>query len=160
MEKPIDIIKQALRNEIHASAFFAKAAELTKDDESRMLFLELGGMEDNHAEALVIRLKNAPCAQEMDLAAYLKQLESSPEPVLPPAEMAIIENGDARSVLRLAINLENRAMQTYARLAEESTDLEVKAYCLDLAREEVGHAAALTKLLHSLDMDEDDRPGL
>lgn len=160
MEKPIDIIKQALRNELHASAFFAKAAELTKDDESRMLFLELGGMEDDHAAALVERLKSAPCAKDTDLPALLKQLESSPEPVLPAAEMVIIENGDPRAVLSLAIDLENRAMQTYARLAEESTDLEIKGYCLDLAKEELSHASALTKLLRSLDMDEDDRPGL
>ncbi|MBF0628628.1 MAG: ferritin family protein [Magnetococcales bacterium] len=160
METASDIIKQALRNEIHASAFFGKAAEMTKDDESRMLFLELGGMEDGHASFLVEKLKNTPCAQDVDLAAYLKELERSSEPVMSAEEVEIIENGDPRAVLRLAIELENRAKMIYTKLADEAADLEVKSYCLELVREENTHANMLTKHLNSLDMDADDRPGL
>ncbi|MBF0342502.1 MAG: ferritin family protein [Magnetococcales bacterium] len=160
METATDIIKQALRNEIHASAFFAKAAEVTKDDESRMLFLELGGVEDKHADELVERLQNTPCAQNLNMKAYLKELEESSEPIMTAEELDIIENGNSRAVLRLAIDLENRAMQVYAKLAEEAVDLEVKTYCLDLAKQEVGHARALTRYLNNLDMDEEDRPGL
>ncbi|MBF0271075.1 MAG: ferritin family protein [Magnetococcales bacterium] len=160
METVTDLIKQALRNEIHASAFFAKAAEMTKDDESRMLFLELGGMEDNHADTFVAKLKDSTCGQDMDLPAYLKELERSSGPVMTAEELAIIENGDARTVLRLAIDLETKAGQTYAKLADEIVDMDVKAYCLDLVRQENIHASALTKHLRSLDMEEEDRPGL
>lgn len=160
METATDIIKKALRNEIHASAFFAKAAEMTKDDESRMLFLELGGMEDNHADALVEKLKHTPCGDDLDLAAYLKELENSAEPIMTPEELATIENGDARTVLRMAIDLELKAKETYAKLADELVDLEVKSYCLELVRQEKTHASMLTKHLRSMDMDEEDRPGL
>lgn len=160
METPTDIFKQALQNEVHSSAFFAKAAELTKDDASRMLFLELSAMEDHHAEHLVEKGQKAPCNHGVDLVGYLKQLEHSVDAAIPPEEMAVIENGDPKEVLRLAIGLEHKAMKTYAKLAEEATDLEVKSYCLDLVKQEAGHENALTKLLHSMDMDPEDRPGL
>ncbi|MBF0614081.1 MAG: ferritin family protein [Magnetococcales bacterium] len=160
METVTDLIKQALRNEIYASAFFTKAAEMTKDDEARMLFIELGGMEDDHANELVDKLKNTPCSEGLDMAAYLKELESSTDPVIAGEVLATIENGDAHAVLRLAIESEERAVQTYTKLADEVVDLEVKSYCLELVRQEKTHASMLTKHLRSMDMDAEDRPGL
>ncbi|MBF0180808.1 MAG: ferritin family protein [Magnetococcales bacterium] len=160
METPTDIFKQALRNEVHASAFFAKAADLTRDDASRMLFLELAGMEDGHAGRLVEKGQKAPCNHGFDMVAFLKELEGSVDPAIPPDEMAIIEQGDPKAVLRLAIDLEAKSMKTYARLADEAIDLEIKSFCLEQVKEEAGHGNALTKLLHSMDMDPEDRPGL
>lgn len=160
METATDIFKQALRNEVHAAAFFAKAAEMTQDDASRMLFLELSGMEDHHASFLVEKGQNASCNHGFDMVAYLKELESSVDPVMTPEELETIENGDPKAVLRLAIGLESKALKTYAKLADEAIDLEVKSYCLELVKEEAGHSNALSKLLHSMDMDAEERPGL
>ncbi len=160
METPTDIFKQALHNEVHSAAFFAKAAEVTQDDNSRMLFLELASREDNHASYLVEKGKNAPCNKNFDMVAYLKELDESVEPVMTAEELETIKNGTPKEVLRLAIALETKAMETYAKLADEAIDLEVKAYCLELVKEEAGHANSLTKLMRSMDMDPDDRPGL
>ncbi|MBF0429096.1 MAG: ferritin family protein [Magnetococcales bacterium] len=160
METATDIFKQALYNEVHSTAFFAKAAEMTRDDESRMLFLELSSMEEDHASMLVAKGQKAPCNHSVDLAAYLKELESSVAPVMSDEELATIQDGDPKSVLRLAIKLEEQAKETYVKLAAEAADLEVKSYCLELVKQETGHANALTRLLHSMDMDPEDRPGL
>ncbi len=42
MESPTDILKTVLSHEVKASAFYSLASEITHNDESRMLFIELG----------------------------------------------------------------------------------------------------------------------
>lgn len=160
MQAAIQFFKDALRHEVKASAFYNKAAEITQDDESRMLFLDLAGMEDGHARQLLEKVQDAPCGQAFDGTAYLKELESDAEPSISPKESQLIESGPISEVLKMAIALEEKASKTYENLAKETTDPNVKQYCLDLAKEEKKHAQELTNQLYSLDMSEEERPGL
>ncbi|MEO5363497.1 MAG: ferritin family protein [Magnetococcus sp. DMHC-8] len=160
MQAAIQFFKDALRHETKASAFYTKAAEITRDDESRMLYLKLAGMEDDHANQLLEKVKNAPCGQAFDVDGFVRELENSTESSISPTDMHLIETGTMRQVLELAITYENQACKNYENLANETTDPDIKAHCLDAVKEERSHVRDLTNLLNSLDMADDDRPGL
>lgn len=160
MQSAADVLKNALFNEVKASAFYAKAAEITQNDASRMVFLSLSDMEDDHARVLIQRAANAPCAAEFDASAYLSQLEATMDATITVEENELLKTGTVRQVLEMAVQLESTARDTYLELAEKAQSAEVKEFCQLLAKEEDGHLARLTRLLQSLDMDEDDRPGL
>ena len=158
MQAAIELFKTAILSEVKADLFYSTAAEITEDDESRMLFLELASMEDDHAQALVNRVKKAPCGKEFDGAAYLKDLETSQTASINDDDKEFIKNSSIRDVLAKAISMENEASETYAKLAEASEDAEVKKYCLELKMVELAHARKLTNLLNSMDME--DPPAL
>ncbi|MEO5348974.1 MAG: ferritin family protein [Magnetococcus sp. YQC-3] len=160
MQAAIQFFKDALRHEVRASAFYGKAAEITRDDESRMLYLKLAGMEDDHAGQLAQKVKNAECGKTFDVDAFLRELDSDIDATISPADLKLIETGTMRQVLELAISYENQACQNYENLARETTDFDLKAHCLEAVKEERSHVRDLTNLLNSLDMGEDDRPGL
>lgn len=160
MKTAADVFKAALQNEVRAAAFYTRAAEITQNDESRMVLLDLNSMEEGHVQELMERVKGAPCAQEFDAAAYLKELEESPAANLSPEDDRILKTGDMRAVLELAIRMENHGWDTYLSFAEKAATPEIKSYLLDLAAEEEDHVNRLTQLLNSLDMDADERPGL
>ena len=160
MQAAVQFFKNALHNEVKAAAFYEQAAEETNDDESRMLFLKLADMEHSHARVLANKVKNAPCGQELNVEKYLKDLEQDPDTPISTQETDIIRNGSIRNVLELAIQMEVDSRDNYSKLADESVDVDVKSYCLELIREEQQHANALTNLLNSMDMSDEDRPGL
>lgn len=160
MSAAVDVLKEALRNEARAAAFYELAAEVTQDDESRMLFLEMVDFEEGHARTLVERVGGSATFKGFDAAAYVKELESSVETTLKRTETDVIVNGTIRQVLELAIKMEQRAQETYETLAAHAENEEVESLCRDQAREEEQHARALHRMLGSLDMDEEDRPGL
>lgn len=160
MQAAIQFFKDALRHEVKASAFYNKAVEVTRDDESRMLFIKLAGIEDGHTNALLDKVKDAPCGKSFDVDAFLKELEANVVPAISPEESKLIESGTLSEVLDLAIKLEQQAIKDYEGLAKESVHLDVKTYSRELAEEERKHAQELTNLLNSLEMSEDDRPGL
>jgi rubrerythrin len=160
MEKAIEIFKNALALEVEAELFYEKAAEMTKDDESRMVFLELADMEDGHAHRIVDRFKDTAFGKAFDADAWLQELEKESAKNLPMETNELVASGDMRAVLDFAVQLENDARDSYQHLAEIFTDPDDKAYCTDLAAEEQKHANAVQQLRHSLDMDEEERPDL
>lgn len=160
MQDAIQFFKDALSNEVKAAALYEQAAESTRDDESRMLFLKLADMEDGHARVLANKVKNAPCGQGFDVDGYLKELESTVNPTLSAAEQEIINKGTIRQVLELAIAHEEKARDTYKSLADEAVDVDVKTYCLEMVKEEQEHVTSLTNMLSSIDMPPEERPGL
>ncbi len=159
MEKAIEIFKNALELEVQAEFFYEKAAEITDNDESRMVFLELADMEGGHARHIARRFKDTGLGKLFDADAWLDELESETGK-LPIEVDSMIANGDMHAVLDFAIKMEITARDNYQNLSEIFTDSEDKAYCADLAKEEQEHINALTQLRRSLDMDPDERPDL
>ena len=159
MEEIIKLFKQAISGEVKASAFYSLASEITKNDEARMVFLNLSTTEDDHAQDLVNRFSSALGTNDFDGQAYLDQLIKEDASV-DVKETELIKNGTPQEVLELAISLENSAKSTYDLLADESIAPELKKFCLELSEEEEQHALELTNVLNSLNMDSDDRPGL
>ncbi|MBF0371071.1 MAG: ferritin family protein [Magnetococcales bacterium] len=160
METATDFFKAALRNEVKASAFYYKAADLARNDESRMLLLNFADMEDGHARDLLEKAAGAPCASDFDAKAYLKELEDNTDATISDDEMKIIQDGDMRAILEFGIRMEANAGENYKKLAAVATNDDVKAYCLELVKEEKEHENELVRLLNGLDMDDEDRPGL
>ncbi|MBF0358233.1 MAG: ferritin family protein [Magnetococcales bacterium] len=159
MEETIKLVKKAIAAEVTASAFYSLASEATENDETRMVFLELSTMEDDHAQELVNKFKTLFSVSEFDGQAYLDELIKN-DAGADIEQTEIINKGTPRQVLELAISMENRAQETYATLADEVVEPTFKQYCLDLAAEEVKHALLLSSALDSLDMDIEDRPAL
>ena len=160
MQVTAELFKSALKHEVRSEVFFNQAAEITKNDESRMLFLELAGMEEDHIWRLIRKTKSTPWPEEFNPETYVKELESSMESIISVDETEILRNGDMKAVLELAIGMEKEAYETFVELAEKAASQEVKNCCRELSREEQKHLNSLTSLLASLDMDEDDRSSL
>lgn len=160
MQVTAELFKSALKHEVRSEVFFNQAAEITKNDESRMLFLELAGMEEDHIWRLISKTKSTPWPEEFNPETYVKELESSIKSIISVDETEILQNGDMKAVLELAIGMEKKAHETFVELAEKAASQEVKNCCRELSREEQKHLNSLTSLLASLDMDEDDRSSL
>ncbi len=160
MQETAKLFKKALKHEVKSEVFFNRAAEITKNDESRMLFLELSDMENGHIQHLINKTKGTPWPQEFNPETYVEELESSMESIIPLEETEILQNGDMKAVLELAISMEKEAYETFVELGEKAASQEVKDYSRELAREEQKHLDSLSSLLTSLDMDEDDRSAL
>lgn len=160
MQKAIEIFKNALELEVQAELFYEKASELTNDDESRMVFLELADMEDGHAHRIVERFKDTDFGKLFDADAWLVEVEREDNKILDVEAVDIIAQGDMKAILKYAITMEEEARDNYQRLSESFTDPDDVAYCSDLAKEEQSHVNSLHDLLRSIDMDPEERPVL
>jgi len=160
MEKVIELFKDALQHEVKSSVFYKKAAETTNNDESRMLLLELCTEEEDHTRHIIEETKNIPSLKDFDAKGYLKELESDMENIVSTDELETVKSGSMRDVLKLAVYIEENAVNKYKELAEHAEDEETKNFCLKLVDEEKKHLNSTTRMLESLDMDEEDRPAL
>jgi rubrerythrin len=159
MEATIKLLKKAIAGELMASSFYSQASEITKNDEARMVFLNLSTSEDDHAQSLVNKFNEVFGTADFDSQAYLDELIKLDYGVDVEGSNTI-KNGTPQEVLKLAISLENTAKKTYDQMADEAINPELKKYCLELSAEESQHAKELSNVLNSLDMDMEDRPAL
>lgn len=160
MEKVFDLVRLALDNEIRAKAFYERASEITGDGESQMVFIELAGMEDQHAQLIVNRFGDIFQQAGFDAAGHVQQAASSHTPAVESKENAVIESGDMRSVVEFAIAKEIGARDNYHQLANQVSSEEQRALCDDLAAEEQKHHDMLSNLRVSMDTPLDERPAL
>jgi len=160
MENTVDLIKLAIENEVRAKTFYSKAAEITSEGESSMVFLELSDMEDKHAQLLVDRFGDLLAQQDFDAKAHLIKLENDMPAHPGEKENELITSKDMRAVLDFAIQMEVRARDTYQELAQGLTDPQHRALLKDLAAEEQQHFDMLSKERLSVDMPIDERPAL
>ena len=160
MEKAIEIFKNALEMEVQAEIFYEKAAEVTEDDESRMVFLELSNMEDGHARRIVERFKKTAFGRAFDADKWLYEVEREDDKILNVEISDLFAQGDMRAILESAVKMEEKARDNYRQLSERFSDPEDIAYCSDLADEEQKHVNSIMRLLNSIDKELDDRPEL
>lgn len=160
MEKAEEILNNAIKHELHAEIFYSKAAELTENDESRMVFLELSGLEDDHSRRLVERFEKSPLARHIDLRAHLDETEAEMKHRLTLEETDLIRHGDMAAVLDFAIAREQEARDNYQALALSLEDGDDCDFCTEMAKEEQRHVDILTQLRRSLDMEPEERPDL
>lgn len=155
-----DVLKNALTNEVKAAAFYNMASKITSDDETRMLFIELAGLEDGHARDFLTKATGTELVDGFDPEAYLNELESGIDESTRIEHSDLIECGDMKTVLNFAISMEAHARDTYKVMATMVENPAIKKYCSVLSEEEEEHRKMLERALTSLDMDIDDRPGL
>jgi len=116
MKSIIELIKKAIEHEVKASAFYDKAAEMTQDDEARMVFLELVDIEDGHCNDLIQMFAESGPMSEFDIKGYYENLMDSVETHIANKELKTIKNGGLHDVLRMAVKFEQTAVDTYTRL--------------------------------------------
>jgi len=160
MEKVFDLVKLALDNEIRAKAFYEGASEITSDGESQMVFIELAGMEDQHAQLIVNRFGDIFQREGFDAAGHVQQAASNKALVMESEGGEVIKRGDMRSVVEFAIAKEIGARDNYRQLASQVNREEQRALCEDLATEEQKHHDLLSNLRISMDTPLDERPAL
>ncbi|MBF0154063.1 MAG: ferritin family protein [Magnetococcales bacterium] len=160
MEKAVRLFKAAILNEIKASAYYAQAAEVTTNDVSRMLLLELANQEDDHARVLIAKTRGTPLAHKFDAEAYLRELERDPGGSLGASENQALANADPRTILEMAMRMEGEARDNLRDMADSVSDPALRKYCLDLSAEEQAHYSSLERTLNSLDMTDEERSPL
>lgn len=160
MSNLIDVFKQALRNETKARAFYHLASEVTQNDESRMLFIDLAGFEENHARDLIKMAGGVNFPEEWDAEAYLDELEEDTHAGIPDHELKAIHDSDMATVLKLAREMELSSMTTYRTLAAGVADQTLRDYFNKLAEQESHHLAEVERRALALDMDDSDRTAL
>ncbi len=155
-----DVLKNALANEVKAAAFYNLASEITPDDETRMLFIELAGLEEDHARDFLKKAEGTELLDGFDAEAYLSELEDNMHDVAKSSHSSLLESGDLDAVLDFAIGMEAHARDTYQVMATMVENPAIKKYCQELADEEESHRKILEQARNSLDMDPGDRPAL
>jgi rubrerythrin len=155
-----EVLKNALANEVKAAAFYNLASKITPDDETRMLFIELAGLEDNHARDFLEKAHGTELAEGFDAEAYLTELEADMNQKAKMAHNKLFESGDMEAVLDFAISMETHARDTYKVMATMVENPAIKKYCSELAKEEEEHRKMLELAKTSLNMELDERPGL
>lgn len=155
-----EIFKQALTNEVKARAFYRVASKITHNDASRMLFIELAGLEENHARKLVDMAREIAFEPAWDPAAFLDSLESTTHASVSDHELKALLDGDMKTVLDVAREMEHASMTAYRTLAVKSTDDEARDYFAKLAKQEAGHLAEVDRMALALGIPEADRASL
>jgi len=156
----IEAAKKALYNEVRSEVFYRLAAEVANRDDTRVLFMELGDLEGDHARELADRITGLALTPPFDAKAYLDDLEENVAVLVPPEDEQTVRGGNLKAVLKLAKRLEVESRDVYRRLAKYTDEPSVKAFCADLAELEERHFQEIHKLELSLDMAEEARPAL
>ncbi len=155
-----DVLKNALANEVKAAAFYNLASKITPDDETRMLFIELAGLEEDHAREFLEKAEGTELLDGFDANAYLDELEKDMDESAKTAHNDLFKSNDMNAVLDFAIGMEAHARDTYKVMASMVENPAIKKYCDELAIEEEEHRKMLEQAKTSLVMEEGDRPGL
>jgi len=160
MSDLVDIFKKALRNEVKARAFYRLASEVTHNDETRMLFIDLAGFEENHATELVKMAQHVRFEEEWDPEGYLDDLESNTHASVADHELTAVLNGDMGTVLEIARQMEQDSMDAYRSLADGTDHDTARAYFTKLAEQESGHLMEVERRALALTMPDSDRAAL
>ncbi|MEG3641121.1 ferritin family protein [Magnetococcus sp. PR-3] len=162
MQEVIDLWKKAVRHEALTVNFYSRASEVTDNDESRMLFIQLSEMEGGHIQELVDQAAKSSCMKDsgVDLKDYADSLESDEGHEFSDEEEKAFVAGDMRTVLEIALRHERGAVAMYGELQQKTSDNDTKTFCKEQVENEKKHVHELETMLNSLDLSAEDRPGL
>jgi len=126
--------------------FYRLMAGRAKDEEERQLYTRLMGLEDMHKARLLAeyRQTHGPEAMPGKAVAGIMEGGGRVQDFLVRAETHL---HGKRDILELAMALETQALDLYSRMAQKSTQQEVRAFFLRLADEEKAHLAYLADAL-------------
>ncbi|MFC1744781.1 ferritin family protein [Candidatus Riflebacteria bacterium] len=150
-EKAIEILKTAILMERRGKAFYEQVAAQTTSKQLGDIFRILADEEEQHIEFLSKQFKNY---------SKSKNFLSREELDLPVAESSEILSSDIKkqisaagyeaAAISAAIDMENRAVEVYAKRAEETSDPAEKELYEWLAEWEKGHNKILIELNREL----------
>ena len=134
------LISKAIFREVESYTFYTEVAKRVEDLQAKELFLTLAEAEKGHEDLLDELRKNPRLAETLDAPGdNLGIAETQPLP-----ELSVdMSPADAVS---LAMKKEEHAAQVYARMAEATSDPQLKAYCKKFEAMELRHKQDLELL--------------
>ena len=129
--------------------FYRCMAERAKDEDERQLYTRLMGFEDRHKARLLAEYRQAhgPEAMPGKSVAGIMEGGAKVEDFLTQAEVHL---HGKRDILEFAMGLETQALDLYSRMAQKSTQQEVRALFLRLADEEKAHLIYLSDAMDKI----------
>jgi rubrerythrin len=134
-----EIIKFAIKKEVHSYNFYTKASKLAKFSGAKDLFSDLAKEEVGHRKMLEkLDMKKMVQAKidkvpDLKISDYIVDAEFKPD--MPYAD-----------ILRMAIKMEERALKLYNNMNQSNKDENLKKLFSLLANEEAKHKLRLEKV--------------
>ena len=154
-EALIGLIRSALRLELDGRAFYRRAAIVTAHPSGKRMFLRLADQEQNHVEELGALFADLVGVAEWQQIAAEEAANTQQSPVIAQLEVAVAARGhgavaDDTQALRIAMELERRALSFFDGLIAHAADPNQRALLQELADEERFHYDCLQTQLDSV----------
>ena len=147
-KRVLEGLRQAMRTETDGYHFYSLAAEKVQDEKGRQVFGQLAEDELSHLAFLRSQYRELQETGRPDPRAKLGNRAdlSGNSPIFSPSIKARIADAHFEmSALSIGIQLELSSEQFYRRQADESKDIAVQAFFLELAEWEANHYQALLR---------------
>lgn len=151
----IGLVRSALRLELDGGEFYRRAAEATAHPSGQRMFLRLAEQEQNHFTELGVLFAELVGETEWEQIAAEAASSTEPSPVIAQLEAAVAARGrgevaDDTQALRIAMELERRAVSFFDGLKEHAADSRQRQVLQELAEEERYHYDFLQAQLDSV----------
>jgi rubrerythrin len=147
MKERVNALQIALNNEMKEHEFYLKNAERTKNPVGKAMFLQIGGEELEHYERLKQLHENWEKDKKWPATVPLKVKETPIKNVLKNAAQkapkTVKGDADDLKAIRIAIEFEGKGTAYYAKLRDEVSDPQEKAFFNLLANIEHEHYTSL-----------------
>jgi rubrerythrin len=147
MKERVNALQVALNNEMKEHEFYLKNAERTKNPVGKAMFLQIGGEELEHYERLKQLHANWEKDKKWPATVPLKVKDTPVKDVLKNAAQkapkTVKGDADDLKAISIAIEFEGKGAEYYAKLREESSDPQEKAFFNLLANIEHEHYVSL-----------------
>jgi rubrerythrin len=147
MKERVNALQVALNNEMKEHEFYLKNAERTKNPVGKAMFLQIGGEELEHYERLKQLHENWEKEKKWPATVPLKVKDTPVKNVLKNAAQkapkTVKGDADDLKAVRIAIEFEGKGAEYYAKLREQVSDPQEKAFFNLLANIEHEHYVSL-----------------
>ena len=154
-DRIIELVRTALDLELGGEKFYRHLAGLTQNASGKAMFLRLAEEEMNHAgeaRALFVALVGE---EELNRLATHEAAQANPSRMVAELEATILQRGhavvaDDTQALRMAMELERRAMHMFEEMANHTKDPAVLDLIGKMIQEECFHYDSLQAQLDSV----------
>ena len=147
MKERVNALQVALNNEMKEHEFYLKNAERTKNPVGKAMFLQIGGEELEHYERLKQLHENWEKEKKWPATVPLKVKDTPVKNVLKNAAQkapkTVKGDADDLKAVRIAIEFEGKGAEYDAKLREQASDPQEKAFFNLLANIEHEHYVSL-----------------
>lgn len=154
-DRIIELVRTALDFEFGGEHFYRHLAGLTKNASGKAMFLRLAEEERRHVGESHALFASLVGEEEWQRISAREAAAPNPSKIVAELEATVMQRGHAEvaddtQALRMAMELERRAIHLYEQMAEHTSDTEVKALLKKLIQEESFHYDSLQAQLDSI----------
>ncbi|PIV24334.1 MAG: hypothetical protein COS39_01405 [Hydrogenophilales bacterium CG03_land_8_20_14_0_80_62_28] len=154
-DKVIELARTAIGFEFGGERFYRHVAELTQNPTGKAMFLRLAAAETEHVAETHVLFAALIGEDEWQRLADQEAAIAQPSKTIAELQAAVAQRGhevvaDDTQALRLAMEMERRAIQVYQEIAEHTTDREMLGLIGKIIQEEGFHYDSLQAQLDSV----------